>query len=69
MSMKRSESLPELERSQIKPYLMNMKFSRQTARKPINTLNVHDKRFEISNLFPANLSHNKKYRQITITLS
>lgn len=39
---------------------MNMKFSRQTNRKPIASLDVHEKRFEPKELFPSSLSQNKR---------
>eukprot|EP00347_Sterkiella_histriomuscorum_P019554 403341190 len=71
--MEKSVSLPQLnnsqnrngsltDRSQLEPYLMNMKFSRQISRKPLlATTNVNEKRFETFNLFPENLSQNKKF--------
>ena len=39
---------------------MNLKFSRQTKRKGIDTKDVNENRFEMINKFPESLSQNKK---------
>ncbi|CDW80306.1 UNKNOWN [Stylonychia lemnae] len=66
--LEKSSSLPtlnqskvqQIDRSQIEPYLMNLKFSRQTKRKGIDTKDVNENRFENINKFPETLSQNKK---------
>eukprot|EP00347_Sterkiella_histriomuscorum_P016408 403353302 len=62
VSISRISSLPEIyqDKSQIHPHLMNLKFSRQTKRLPINTFDVNENRFEPIELFPSSLSQNKK---------
>ena len=39
---------------------MNYKFEKQSKRKPLMINDVHESRFEIKNLWPENLSNNKK---------
>ena len=56
----KSSSLPNLDRSQVKPYFMNIKFSKQSSRKPLLNGELNEYRFVASNLFPEFCTKNKK---------
>ena len=42
---------------------MNYKFSRQSKRKPINTTDVNESRFENNDLFPKSLARNLEWNK------
>mmetsp|Transcript_17349 Transcript_17349/g.16557 ORF Transcript_17349/g.16557 Transcript_17349/m.16557 type:complete len:115 (-) Transcript_17349:46-390(-) len=58
--MGKSLSLPELNKSQVQPYLMNIKFSRQLERKALAVVEPNEQRFESLNLLPDNWTNNTK---------